>query len=252
MVFIGKYEILRTKITACDYEFILKEVEESIKKRKLLVSPSTTHSLVKAFFDKNIRIAMNSFDYVVPDSYWLTKSINFLYGIKLAKRVYGPRLMLEICELACKKKFKIYLLGHRLTVMKRLKKVLEKKFPEINIVGYSNNLASLKDKLVEVKPDILFVGLGSPKQDVFSYNFLKEEYIKPLVVIPVGAAFDFIAGVKRMAPVWVQDIGFEWLFRLIKEPIRLWKRYLFSIPAFIILILVQKAFLMTKLFFRNE
>jgi len=247
MVFIGKYKILRTKITACDYEFILNEVRGSIKKKKiLLVSPSTTHMLVKAYFDKNIRKVMDNFDYVVPDSFWLTKSINFLYGKYLAQRVYGPRLMLEICDLASKNEYKIFLLGHKNGVLKILKKVLEKKYPGIQVVGFSNKPPLLADELDKVKPDVLFVGLGSPKQDVFSYKFLKEVYKKPLVIVPVGAAFDFITGVKSMAPTWIQNIGFEWLFRLVKEPKRLWRRYLFSIPTFLLLVTAQKFQLILK------
>ena len=97
------------------------------------------------------------------------------------------------------------------------------------------------DKIIKSKADIIFVGLGSPLQENFSYklnNLLKRRKVFK-VIIPVGAAFDFISGAKKQAPKWVGDWGLEWLFRLINEP-NLWKRYLIYGPLFLFFLIILK------------
>ena len=240
MIFKGKFKIIENKITACDYEFVLKKIEEAVKNKKsLLISPIASHTLVRAKYNKNLKKILDGFNYLVPDSQWVRWSLDWLYGVKLPNRVYGPELMLRICALSEKESYKIFLYGTTLKTLSFLKINLKKKFPKLKITGLEpskfreltkREWQELVDKIIKSKADIIFVGLGSPLQEIFSYklnNLLKRRKVFK-VIIPVGAAFDFISGVKKQAPKWMGDWGLEWLFRLINEP-KLWERYFLSI-----------------------
>jgi len=252
MIFHGKYKLLNIPVTACDYEFIVEKVKSAIKRKKrLLICPIPSHSFVLALFKPKVERALQSFDYKVPCAQWVKRSLNFLYDINLKKRVYGPNLTLKICEVADKEKYNIFLYGSTQQTVKKVKKNLKEKFPSISIVGDVPSkfspltLSGKKGLIVSVeksKADILFVCLGSPLQELFVYDLIyKNPKLKtPMVIVTVGATFDFIAGTKLQAPEWIQEAGFEWLFRLLIEPKRLWKRYLIYDPLFILLVAGQK------------
>jgi N-acetylglucosaminyldiphosphoundecaprenol N-acetyl-beta-D-mannosaminyltransferase len=232
MIFKGKYSILGVKYAACDYDFLLAQIEKSIRvKKNLLIFPAASHPVVEALFNKEEKAALVKIDYVVPDSQWVRHSLGFLYGAWLPDRVYGPELTLRICRLAEKKGYKIYLLREPGKTPLKLSKKLGRLFPKTKV---ANTPASA---------DIIFVGMGSPQQEIYATTHLKKEKV---VVIPVGAAFAFISGEKKQAPLWMRNTGFEWLFRFIKEPRRLWRRYLVYGPIFVFLILYQKLLLGLK------
>jgi len=251
MVYKGKYKIIDNLITACDYEFVLSEISRTIKnKSKLLISPIASHTLVKAHYDKNLKNILDKFDYLVPDSQWVRWSIPFLYGkVKgLKDRVYGPDLMLKACKLAEKMNYGIYLYGNTKSVLNKLKEKLRNIYPTIKIAGEEsskfrelteNELTKLTNKIDKSKSNIIFISLGSPKQEIFSY-ILSKLVKKPLIIVPVGAAFNFLSGSKVQAPKYIQSAGFEWLFRLLSDPGRLFLRYLFYGFVFGILIVSQK------------
>lgn len=242
MVNRGKYKVLKTTLTACDYGYLLLKIRQNVRQKiPFLISPATTYTLVRAYNKSRVQKALEGFNAVVPDSFWLAKSLSFLYGIRI-KRVYGPRLMLRVLREANRYNFKIYLYGSQTQTLKGLTKKLKMRFKKLDIVGASSLKGDLIAALKANRIDILFVALGSPRQDVFSYELSKTipKDSKIPVIIPVGAAFDFISGVKKTAPVFMQESGFEWLFRLLSEPARLWKRYLVSIPLYLVLIFVQK------------
>lgn len=255
MTFLGKFKIIDNYITACDYNFLLKKVDEAIKDKKmLLISPIASHTLVKAHYDSNLKEILDNFDYLVPDSQWVKRSIWFLYGERLKERVYGPKLMLEICQLAQEKNWKIFLYGNKRIVLEKLKSKLSEKFSLIKIVDAEeskfrkltkNEFKSLAKKIEKSKGNIIFISIGSPQQEIFAWELTK--YLEsPKILIPIGAAFEFISGTKKQAPKWIGDLGFEWLFRLICEPRRLWKRYLIDGVLFIFLILKRKLEIITK------
>lgn len=257
-VYLGVHKLIKNDITACDYNFILSEIKKKIENKKnLLISPIASYALVLASFDKNLGIILNKFDYLLPDSQWVRNFLNALYGISLKNRISGTNLMLKICNLAQRRKYKIFLYGTTEKTLKNLKEKLVDIFPNLNIVGVipskfrevsKYEKQNLIKKVDGSEANILFIALGSPLQEIFSYNLLyKNPHLKkPIVVIPVGAAFDFISGVKPQAPRWMQEVGLEWLFRFICEPRRLWKRYLIYGPIFIILILAQKISLINE------
>jgi N-acetylglucosaminyldiphosphoundecaprenol N-acetyl-beta-D-mannosaminyltransferase len=154
--------------------------------------------------------------------------------------------MLSLCDLSGKKGYKNYFLGSTNLVLERLRKRLTHLFPKLNVVGhYSRPFRQLSreeeqqmlDDINQANPDILWVGLGSPKQEFWMHEH--RDQLKVPIMIGVGAAFDFLSGVKRQAPQWVRKAGLEWLFRLCCEPRRLWKRYLVGNTLFIFYLIRQ-------------
>lgn len=168
-----------------------------------------------------------------------------ILGKTVKRRITGPDLMEYICKKGAKYKLKIFLLGAGPGVAKRCGEILEEKYPGIVVTGsysppfgFQNDIEEL-DKinlmLKQSNSDLLFVGMGSPKQDIFIYEN-KDKYDIP-VSFSMGAALDFIAGNVRRAPRWMINCGLEWLHRISQNPKRLWKRYLVTdmaiIPLFI-------------------
>jgi len=254
-MFLGNFDILGLRLTICDYQFILKELKTYINcGDNFLLTPLASQTFVLAYYNKKLRYILNNFNYLVSDSFWVRKSVNFLYNLGAKGRIRGSNLMLNICDLAQKESFKIFLYGTTQNTLDALETRLKILYPKLLLVGSSPsifkklNLMEKKEliKLVErSKADILLIALGSPSQEVFSHEILygKPNINRPIAVIPVGAAFDFISGIKPQAPEWMQEKGLEWLFRFIHEPRRLWKRYLVYGSIYMILSLRQKIFL---------
>jgi N-acetylglucosaminyldiphosphoundecaprenol N-acetyl-beta-D-mannosaminyltransferase len=157
-----------------------------------------------------------------------------------AERVYGPDVMLALCEHGVPAGLGHFLLGGAPGVPQRLAEKLHARFPGLNIAGahsppFSDQLDAPDPALVALLNDsganVIWVGLGSPKQDL--WMALYRPLLRAPLLIGVGAAFDMLAGVKRQAPAWMRGIGLEWLFRLAQEPGRLGKRYLVHNPRFV-------------------
>ena len=246
MIYKGKFTITGSLITACDYSFILKQITSAIKYRKrLLISPIASQTLVRAKQDHLIRRALAQFDFLVPDSEWIKRSLNFLYRLQLKKRVYGPQLMLEVCGRAEKMKWRIYLYGTNKNTLHKLKNRLILLYPQLLIVGINPSLyrpliqkevSTLQKKIQKSKAHIVFIGTGSPQQELLTYQLVTQGNGLNKVIIPEGAAFDFISITKPQAPLWMQNNGIEWFFRLTQEPMRLWYRYLVNGPLFALLL----------------
>jgi N-acetylglucosaminyldiphosphoundecaprenol N-acetyl-beta-D-mannosaminyltransferase len=159
---------------------------------------------------------------------WLLR----LKGHRHVERVYGPDLMLMLCDRAAREGWKCYFYGGNPGVPEKLKEVLVARFPALKIVGIQSppfrTLSPEEDlsacaQINASKPDILWVGLGSPKQDIWIHEH--RDKLDVSVMHGVGAAFDFLSGELPQAPRWMMNSGLEWLFRLMVEPRRLWKRY---------------------------
>ncbi len=251
MIYKGKYKIIDNFVTACDYDFVLRELDKAIKNKKsLLISPIASHTLVKAHYDNHLKQTLDRFDYLVPDSQWARWSIPFLYGEdkNLDDRVYGPELMLKACSFLSKKNYRVFLYGNTKKVLEKLKKILVTSFPKLQIAGEEESRfreltnkewVKLRKKISSSKTQVVFISLGSPKQEIFGYKLLKKSN-KPLIIIPVGAAFDFVSKNKPQAPKLIQQFGFEWLFRLVNEPARLLTRYLIYGTLFAVLVILQR------------
>ncbi len=238
MLYYGKFNILGVEITACDYDFLVKQIFK-FKNKKKVFAPIASHPVVLAYYNNEFKKILNSFDYPLPDSQWVRWSLFFLYKICLPTRIYGPDLFLKICKKADLEKKTIYLIGNQIGL---LKKKLGLNFPHLRIRGYDLKNKLLNNLIIEdinkdikrQKIDIVLIGIGSPNQHYLAYSL---KIKKPIVCI--GAAFDFISGVKKQAPRWMGEMGLEWFWRMLNEP-RLIKRYLYYGVLFVVLVLRQR------------
>jgi N-acetylglucosaminyldiphosphoundecaprenol N-acetyl-beta-D-mannosaminyltransferase len=159
------------------------------------------------------------------------------------ERVYGPDLFLDVFEMGQGVRLRHHLLGSTTDVLAALQANLRQRFPRAEIVGaesppfHALTASEYREQVARIRQSaaqIVWVGLGTPKQD---WHVARLTLDLPLVFVAVGAAFDFVAGSKRQAPKWLQRNGLEWLFRLLIEPRRLWKRYLFGNVRFVAAVL---------------
>ncbi len=207
---------------------------------------TSVHGIMLAREDASVAQAINNADIATPDGMpvvWALRS----FGYRHQQRVYGPTLMLRICERAALDGHRIFLYGGREETLAELQRRLPQRFARLQIAGaYSppfRQLSAEEDKAVQTRilesaADIVFVGISTPKQERWMYEH--RESFPGLTLIGVGAAFDFHAGRIRQAPLWMQRNGLEWLFRLLVEPARLWRRYLLTTPRFLPLWAKQK------------
>ncbi|MCR4263287.1 MAG: WecB/TagA/CpsF family glycosyltransferase [Candidatus Roizmanbacteria bacterium] len=240
MINFGNYNILKTMITACDYAFLTHEVMQAVKStQKLVIAPTTSHGLVMAYYNSDYKKILDSFTYNVPDSQYVRLSLYILYNVSLKDRVRGATLFRHICDTALKENMSLHLIGNNL---QRLIRVLEHDYPNL-ILFYSDLQGKkLSGRTAEIctldikknKPDIVLIGIGTPQQHILTKRL---KIRKPIVCL--GAAFDFLSGEKKESPEWMGSIGLEWLFRLMLEPRRLWKRYLVYGPLYVFLIFKQ-------------
>ena len=193
------------------------------------------------------RYRLNRFDLLVPDGQPVRWALNLLHGARLPERVYGPTLMLKLCHWAAEQGAPVFLFGGTNDLLTALSAQLRERFPQLQIAGARPSLfrrlsESERDRLVsEIRASgaaLTFVGLGCPRQEVWVYES-REALSMPLVA--VGAAFAFHAGQLSQAPQYMQRRGLEWLYRLSREPRRLWKRYVLLNPLYVTLLLAQWA-----------
>jgi len=236
--------ILGTGFSRINMEDTLKTIEKFITNgRKSQVCVTNAYSLVLMQKDKAFKDVTNSASLVVTDGkplIWISK----LYGESIPERVAGSDLVCELCRISAIKGYKLFFLGSSPATLKKIVENLKKMFPFLRITGVCSPSFKKEfsvrenEKMIalinKAEPDVLFVGLGAPKQEKWIEKH-KDELQVP-VSIGVGAAFDFIAGTVKRAPNWMQRCGLEWLFRLIQEPRRLWKRYLIGNTIFIWLV----------------
>ncbi|MDP3013321.1 MAG: WecB/TagA/CpsF family glycosyltransferase [Candidatus Subteraquimicrobiales bacterium] len=195
--------------------------------------------------DSKIKEAVNNSSLSVPDGISLVLLAK-LKGYKLKKRVYGPDLMFEFLKLSEIKGYSHFFYGATEETLGLLIKNLKELFPGLKIAGtYSPPFKPLSKEedagvvniINKANPDVLWIGLGCPKQQLWMYEH--KDKLRIPVMVGVGAAFDFLAGTKLQAPRWIRDNGFEWLFRLVTEPKRLWRRYLVDCPLFVYYVLLD-------------
>jgi len=167
-----------------------------------------------------------------------------MMGHHHAERVYGPDLLIAVCSQHSAVPLRHYFLGGAAGVAERLVESLQDRFPRIEVVGIAAPIVQPRTTMPDLdtiariraaQPDIVWVGLGSPKQERW---MALHSPMLPFLLIGVGAAFDFLSGAKRQAPVWMQERGLEWLFRFIQEPRRLARRYIIYNTRFIVLVIV--------------
>lgn len=241
-----KYNILGVEVTATDYQGAVSTIVGAAQKRiPLGVSALAVHGVMTGVLDDEHRYRLNQLDVVVPDGQPVRWALNLLHGAGLNDRVYGPDLMLKTCEAAAEQGIPIYLFGGKQELLDTLENNLIEMFPRLIVADSMPSkfrTISSEEKLEIINEinnsgaGITFVGLGCPRQEVWTYEF--KDHLK-MPVIAVGAAFNFHAGLLSQAPTMLQSVGLEWLYRLANEPLRLWHRYLVLNPYYLSLLFLQ-------------
>ena len=203
------------------------------------------HGIMEARRDLGFKEILNSADLFVPDGFSLKLAAR-LRGISLKKRVPGPDLCLEGCRLAAERGYRVFFYGDTEETLEALVTSLKDRFPDLEIAGvHSPPFRPLTEEedaqeitlINDSGADIVWVGLGLPKQE--RWMFEHREMLNAHVLIGVGAAFKFMSGQVRRAPPWVGDRGFEWLWRFIQEPRRVWRRVMVDGPHFLICVALE-------------
>ena len=216
----------------------------AVSGEKSYVCVANVHMVMEAYKKNRFRKIVNKSDLVTADGMPLVWTMRLL-GATNQSRVYGPTLTSHVCRAASKHGLTVGFYGGSSETIKCLVKNLSNRYPSLRIVyAYSPPFRPLRteedEKVVQninnSGAKVLFVGLGCPNQEQWMSNHLGKINA---VMIGVGAAFDFHAGIKKQAPSWMMAMGLEWLFRLRTEPRRLWKRYLYNNPRFLFLVAKQ-------------
>lgn len=241
--------VLTMRADVTNLSLAVGAVSEISKSRKgAYVCVSNVHMCMETFDDVAFRSVVNDADLVIPDGRpisWAQK----LLGAKGAEQVRGQDIMNELCRISGEKNLNIGLYGGSSeSVLDDVVGKLKCQFSDIQITyRYSPPFrplsaeedAEIVRSINDAQVNVLFVGIGCPKQERWMASHKEHLHC---VMLGVGAAYDFIAGSKRHAPRWMQKIGMEWLFRLLSEPRRLWKRYLKQNPRFVFYFLQQWLF----------
>lgn len=243
---IDRCHILGVGVSAITMAHALETIECWIKKSQphyICLTPA--HAIMECYNHPELRQIYNHSGLTTPDGMAIVWLLHW-YGYRGVERVYGPDLLLATCERSVEQGYRHYFYGGAPGVPEELARKMQARFLGLQIVGVESppfrSLTTEEDEAVvrrirTAHPDIVWVGIGSPRQERWMKNHIGRLDVP--VLVGVGAAFDFLSGNKPQAPLCVQRSGLEWLFRLITEPRRLWRRYLLQYPRFVVLILLQ-------------
>ncbi|HTZ20730.1 MAG TPA: WecB/TagA/CpsF family glycosyltransferase [Opitutaceae bacterium] len=241
-----RFNVLGVSIAATDYRQATALVVEAAHARQpFAVAALAVHGVMSGALDATHRRRLNRLDLLVPDGQPVCWALRWLHGVHLASRVYGPFLMRHVCAQAAAEGLGVFLYGSDNTTLHALHKALVAEYPGLRIAGvrasrfkratdaeWAGDIAAIR----AADPDIVFCGLGCPRQEMW-VDEMRAELGRPLLA--VGAAFPLLSGRRPMAPAWMQHAGLEWIYRLAHEPRRLWRRYLVYNPLFLGGVLLQ-------------
>lgn len=235
------FRVLGVQVDAVQIADVIHQMEEWIYARDgtHFIAVTNVDSIMQAWHHDSFRQILNAADLTVPDGMplvWLGR----LKGHGMKRRVYGPDLLLDFCRATRAKGYGHFFYGGSAGVTERLADALVQHCPRLRVVGtYSPPFRPLTpgedreavEMINQAAPDVLWVGLGCPKQE--RWMFEHRHRLNVPVIVGVGAAFDFCTGRVAQAPRWMREHGLEWLFRLHQEPRRLWRRYLIYNTQFV-------------------
>ena len=234
-------DVLGVQLALTDYQEMLDWIDAMVASRSRgYLCACNVHTVMASHEDSELRASLEGASINVPDGQPLVWALNAL-GHSLPRRVYGPELMSRACVRGVETGHRFYLYGGRNQgALVQLALNLRRRHPGVRIVGgYSpphrpltdEEEAAITAEINRSRADIVWVGIGVPKQEKWMAQ-MRAELDAP-VLIGVGAAFDFHAGLVPQAPGWIQESGLEWAYRLAHEPRRLWRRYLRYNPMFV-------------------
>jgi N-acetylglucosaminyldiphosphoundecaprenol N-acetyl-beta-D-mannosaminyltransferase len=240
-----KLPLLETRVNTTSYSEATGQVKDwALAEQSRIVCIANVNNIMEAHNSVDYRNAINLSDLVTPDGMPLVWMLR-LKGVKRQTRVYGPTLMLHVLEMAAREKIPVGYYGGDERTLERLVPLMLERFPGLLVVYKfsppfrpldKQESTQIIENITASGARILFVGLGCPKQEIWMAEHKGQV---PAVMLGVGAAFNFLAGTKPQAPSWMQAVGLEWFFRLIHEPRRLARRYLYNNPRFILLALAD-------------
>lgn len=259
----------RVSVLSSAYSLLLREqilasiLQDALDRRPGYLCVSNVHTTMTGVFDPSYQQITNESTYSVPDGMPLVWAMNALDASEHHKglkqdRVRGPSLMKELCDRGRALHVKHYLYGGSEKTLEALQKHLHEKYPGILIVGAESppfkplsevseeEMRAAAGRINQSGAQLVWIGLGAPKQE--RWMFAQRNSVKPFM-LGIGAAFDLLPGIVPEAPQILQNLGLEWLYRLCKEPKRLWRRYVFNNPAFVVLFALQ--LLRYRLFRKN-
>lgn len=237
---IDNFDVCGIPVSAINLQEACRQIDQWIQekqRRYICIAPAAT--IVEAQDDQDYRRVVTGADMITPDGMPLVW-IGRLKGKRRVGRTYGPDLLEALCKEGETKGYRHYFYGGTEETAQRLKTNLKRQFPNVQIAGHYvpqqqpihfSEKKEILEAIDQSGADILWVGLGSPKQDFWMAEH--RNLLNVPVMIGVGAAFDFLAGTKPQAPRWMRQAGLEWFFRLCCEPRRLAKRYLVGNTQFI-------------------
>jgi N-acetylglucosaminyldiphosphoundecaprenol N-acetyl-beta-D-mannosaminyltransferase len=241
-----RVNVLGVGISPLSIPLAVAAMERAIEHRsKGYICVTGVHGVSEAQANSGFRSILNRAFLNTPDGMpmvWLGK----LAGHSAMDRVYGPDLMLQVCRVSLQTHWKHFFYGGAPGVAESLSAALRMQYPHLQVVGTytppfrplnEQEREELRKQVAAVQPDIIWVGLSTPKQEAFMAEALG--WLDTTLMVGVGAAFDLLSGRLAQAPRWMQRCGLEWLFRLLQEPRRLWKRYLKNNPLFALRLLLQ-------------
>jgi N-acetylglucosaminyldiphosphoundecaprenol N-acetyl-beta-D-mannosaminyltransferase len=234
-------DVLGVPVSAVDYDGVMDWMDGTVAARgRGYICVAATHTVMVAQEDAAAMQAVRGASLVVPDGQPLVWALHAL-GRPLPDRVYGPDLMLKHCERAAANGTRIFLYGGRNQgALVQLTLNLRRQYPGLRVVGGcsppfrdldEDELDAIAQEINRTGADVVWVGIGVPKQE--KWMAAMRDRLDAPVLVGVGAAFDFHAGLVPQAPSWMQSAGLEWAFRLAQEPRRLWRRYLRYNPRFV-------------------
>lgn len=237
---VPQVNVLGVGVSAITMDMAVHTITQWIARREPhYVCVTGVHGVMESQHDAELRHIHNAAGLVTPDGMPLVW-LSHLAGFRYVQRVYGPDLMLALCAQALLRQHRHFFYGGAPGVANTLADRLQARFPGLIVAGTccppfrpltpEEDLA-VTEQINAVRADIVWVGLSTPKQERWMAAHV--HHIDAPALIGVGAAFDFLAGVKRQAPRWIQHSGLEWCFRLLQEPQRLWRRYLRNNPEFL-------------------
>jgi N-acetylglucosaminyldiphosphoundecaprenol N-acetyl-beta-D-mannosaminyltransferase len=241
-----KYDTFGIKVSGTTYAEVIDVLVECAKRhRSTTVDFMPVSVLVEAVNNPIFRSRLNSFDLVCPDGQPVRWCLNHFHRVGLPDTVSGTTATLRLCESAARDEIGVYLYGSTPKTLCKFQANLASRFPGLQIVGAESppfySLSPEEHDAVAYRINasgagFVFIGLGSPRQE----NFVWEQRSRiKAVQLCVGAAFDFIAGTKKRAPKWMQDIGLEWMYRACNEPLRLGRRYASGNARFLAVVLPE-------------